>query len=65
MLVGGAIWVVPGMFRSIPLTALWKVIFDRVAGLEPWGFVLGDDADAPSRSLLRLPGLHLPGKVKA
>ncbi|MBP7513115.1 MAG: AI-2E family transporter [Flavobacteriales bacterium] len=65
VMVGGAIWGVPGMFLSIPLTAMLKVIFDRVAGLEPWGFVLGDDADAPSRSLLRLPGLHLPGKVKA
>lgn len=65
VMVGGAIWGVPGMFLSIPLTAMLKVIFDRVAGLEPWGFVLGDDADAPSRSLLRVPGLHVPGKVKA
>lgn len=65
VMVGGAVWGIPGMFLSIPLTAMLKVVFDRVPGLEPWGFLLGDDADAPSRSLLRMPQLHLPGKVKA
>ncbi len=39
---GGALWGVPGMFLSIPLTAILKVIFDRINGLEPWGFLLGD-----------------------
>jgi predicted PurR-regulated permease PerM len=42
VLAGGAIWGVPGMFLSIPLTAILKIIFDRIGILKPWGFLLGD-----------------------
>ena len=42
VLIGGAIWGIPGMFLSIPLTAIIKVIFDRIEHLQPWGFLLGD-----------------------
>lgn len=41
VLVGGALWGIPGMFLAIPLTAMLKVIFDRVPGLEPFGYLLG------------------------
>jgi len=34
---------VPGMFLSIPLTAIIKVIFDRIGPLQPFGFLLGDN----------------------
>jgi len=43
VLVGGALWGVPGMFLSIPLTAIIKVIFDRIEPLKPFGFLLGDN----------------------
>lgn len=42
VLIGGALWGIPGMFLSIPLTAIIKVIFDRIEALQPWGFLLGD-----------------------
>jgi len=42
VIAGGAIWGVPGMFLAIPLTAITKVIFDRIEALQPWGFLLGD-----------------------
>jgi predicted PurR-regulated permease PerM len=42
VIAGGAIWGVPGMFLAIPLTAIIKVVFDRIAELQPWGFLLGD-----------------------
>jgi predicted PurR-regulated permease PerM len=42
VLAGGALWGVPGMFLSIPLTAILKVIFDHVESLKPWGFLLGN-----------------------
>jgi predicted PurR-regulated permease PerM len=41
--IGGALWGVSGMFLSIPVTAILKVIFDRVPILEPFGYVLGDN----------------------
>ncbi|MDR6809533.1 putative PurR-regulated permease PerM [Dyadobacter sp. BE34] len=42
VLVGGALAGLSGMFLSIPVIAMMKVIFDRVPGLEPWGILLGD-----------------------
>jgi predicted PurR-regulated permease PerM len=42
VLVGNAIWGIPGMFLSIPLLAIVKLIFDHVEPLKPWGFLLGD-----------------------
>ena len=42
VLIGGALWGVSGMFLSIPLTAILKVIFDHVEPLKPWGFLLGN-----------------------
>ena len=43
VLIGGALWGVSGMFLSIPLTAIFKVIFDRIETLAPFGFLLGDN----------------------
>jgi predicted PurR-regulated permease PerM len=43
IIIGGAIAGVAGMFLAIPLTAILKVIFDRVESLEPWGYLMGDD----------------------
>ncbi len=43
VLIGGALWGVPGMFLSIPGVAILKIIFDRVDGLKPWGKLLGDE----------------------
>ena len=42
VLIGGALWGIPGMFLSIPLTAIIKVIFDHIEPLKPWGFLLGN-----------------------
>ena len=39
-----ALWGVPGMFLSIPLTAIIKVICDHIESLKPWGFLLGDNS---------------------
>jgi len=40
--VGNAIWGIPGMFLSIPLLAILKLLFDHIESLNPWGFLLGD-----------------------
>ena len=42
VIAGGAIWGITGMFIAIPLTAILKVIFDRIEPLQPWGFLMGD-----------------------
>lgn len=42
VLLGAALWGIPGMFLSIPFIAVLKIIFDRIDGLKPWGKLLGD-----------------------
>lgn len=42
VLAFGALWGIPGMFISIPLIAIIKLIFDHIEPLKPWGFLLGD-----------------------
>jgi len=49
VLIGGAIWGIPGMFLSIPLTAIIKVIFDHIEPLKPMGFLLGNIVPTASR----------------
>jgi len=53
VLLGGALWGIPGMFISIPLTAIVKVIFDHIEPLKPWGFLLGNHVPG-TRKLLRI-----------
>ncbi len=43
VLMGAALWGVPGMFLSIPFIAVLKIVFDRIDGLKPWGKLLGDN----------------------
>jgi predicted PurR-regulated permease PerM len=40
--IGNALWGIPGMFLSIPLLAIIKLICDNIEPLKPWGFLLGD-----------------------
>ena len=42
VLCGNMLWGIPGMFLSIPLLAIIKLIFDHIESLKPWGFLLGD-----------------------
>lgn len=40
--IGHAIWGIPGMFLSIPLLAIIKLMCDNTEPLKPYGFLLGD-----------------------
>lgn len=42
VIAGNALWGIPGMFLSIPLLAIVKLIFDHIESMKPWGFLLGD-----------------------
>jgi putative permease len=43
ILLGEMIWGLSGMFLSIPMIAIFKIIFDRIESLKPWGYLLGGD----------------------
>jgi len=42
VIVGAALWGIPGMFLSIPVAAILKVMLDRTDPLKPLGFLLGE-----------------------
>jgi predicted PurR-regulated permease PerM len=48
VVVGGSIAGVPGMFLSMPLIAVLKVIFDRTDMFKQWGVLLGDERPTKS-----------------
>ena len=61
VLVGGAIWGLPGMFLSIPLTAILKVIFDNIEILKPWGFLLGNIVPSATKfSFIKPKKINMP-----
>jgi predicted PurR-regulated permease PerM len=43
VIIGEMVWGISGMFLSIPVIAVMKIIFDRVETLKPWGILLGDE----------------------
>ena len=43
VIIGEMIWGISGMFLSIPVIAVLKIIFDRVESLQSWGIILGDE----------------------
>ena len=45
-------WGIPGMFLSIPVIAIVKVVFDRIDSLKPWGLLLGDEKDEDQQGKL-------------
>jgi len=49
VIAGAALWGIPGMFLSIPIVAVLKLIFDRIDSLKPWGFLLGDTPTVPGK----------------
>lgn len=48
IVIGEMIWGISGMFLSIPIIAICKIVFDHVHDLKPWGFLLGEeDSEVP------------------
>lgn len=52
VLLGGALWGVSGMFLSIPLLGVLKIVFDRIDELKPWGRLLGDEIPTEHTGLI-------------
>lgn len=53
VLLGGTIAGVSGMFLSLPIIAVLKIIFDRTEQFKQWGVLLGDER--PERSPMQFP----------
>ena len=69
VIIGGNIAGVSGMFLSMPIIAVLKVIFDRTEMFRQWGVLLGDERPARSPMTFpvfrkRLPVVTKPGVEK-
>ena len=54
VLVGEMLWGIPGMFLSIPVMAVLKIVVDLVENLKPWGIILEDEERKQNRLATRL-----------
>ena len=64
VIVGGAVAGISGMFLSLPVIAILKIVFDRSDRLRQWGVLFGDER--PKQSPMRFPAFRLKNrKVQA
>ncbi|MDR3697668.1 AI-2E family transporter [Mucilaginibacter sp.] len=54
VVIGEMFWGISGMFLSIPVIAVLKIIFDRVESLQPWGIILGDEEKKQNKLATKL-----------
>lgn len=54
LVLGEMLWGITGMFLSIPIIAIMKVVFDRIPELKPWGMLLGDESSEEG-SYMKIP----------
>lgn len=45
VVAGEMIWGIQGMFLSVPIIAMLKIICDRIEALRPWAILLGHEKD--------------------
>jgi putative permease len=45
LIIGEMIWGITGMFLSIPMIAIIKIVFDHIDELKPWGYLLGEEEE--------------------
>jgi predicted PurR-regulated permease PerM len=60
VIIGSAVWGIPGMFMAVPVLAIMKVIFEGVEPLNAFAIIMGDDTSVSSRHVLK----KIASKVK-
>ncbi len=60
VIVGGALAGISGMFLSLPIIAILKIVCDRSNNLRQWGVLFGDER--PKQSPMRFPVFRLKSR---
>jgi hypothetical protein len=60
VIIAGALTGVSGMFLSLPMIAVAKIVFDKTNNLQQWGVLLGDER--PKKSPMQWPAFRLKGR---
>jgi predicted PurR-regulated permease PerM len=50
VVIGSALWGLPGTFMAMPIMAIMKVVFEEVEPLRPFAILMGDDTEVKSLS---------------
>ncbi|MCD6012676.1 MAG: permease [Flavipsychrobacter sp.] len=58
IIIGGAMAGITGMFLSLPVMALLKIIFDKCEHFKQWGVLLGDDRPTLNPMFNRIFRIH-------
>jgi predicted PurR-regulated permease PerM len=54
LVIGELIWGIPGIILAIPITAIFKIICDRIEPLKPYGYLIGEiESEKTEQGLLR------------
>jgi predicted PurR-regulated permease PerM len=52
LILGGLVWGIAGIILFLPLSGIIKIIFENVAGLQPYASLIGDQRDSsPSKNI--------------
>jgi putative permease len=54
IVLGEMIWGLSGMFLSIPMLAIFKIIFDRIDSMKPWGYLLGSGQESKKTAIEKM-----------
>jgi predicted PurR-regulated permease PerM len=59
LILGGVVWGLAGIILFLPLLGILKIVFENVAGLEPYAYLIGDqqESSASMKIWLKLKGL--------
>jgi predicted PurR-regulated permease PerM len=55
LFAGGLLWGIWGMFLSIPILGVVRIVFAAIPALEGWGELLSDKLDTSPSELIRKP----------
>jgi predicted PurR-regulated permease PerM len=50
VVIGSAMWGLPGTFMAMPIMAIMKVVFEEAEPLRPFAILMGDDSEVKSLS---------------
>ena len=66
LILGGLVWGIAGIILFLPLSGIIKIIFENVAGLQPYASLIGDQRDSshPKNVWAQLKGIFSRKKEK-
>jgi len=66
LILGGLVWGIAGIILFLPLSGILKIVFENVAGLQPYAALIGDQRDTshPKNIWAQLKGIFSRKKKK-